>query len=308
MGKRTRRRRREAEVAKAREARAKDTARSATRRQVPEAAPSGTEQEPGGAERPRARTEAASLVDSAKRFARPLAACVGAGLIAGFLVGGIGARIAMRVLAVTSPNDQGALTENQNVIGEVTLGGTASLLIAGTVTGAIGGAGYGALRRFLPRALLLRASAFGLVLFALLGGLVLNTRTAALTLDGREIEVNDFGVVEPAWLAVLLFGALFPLYALVLVPLAERFLPAYPEFGRDLRTIPAYAPLVVLVPFQPLLLGVVIVGFAARAVEQSPRLLERWRRPGVVTAVRLGLAAATALGLSSMAGTIGDIV
>ena len=47
-----------------------------------------------------------------RRFVRSLAIAVSAGTIAGVLVGGLGSRLAMRIMAATSGDDaQGAITE-----------------------------------------------------------------------------------------------------------------------------------------------------------------------------------------------------
>jgi hypothetical protein len=53
---------------------------------------------------------------------------VGAGV--GATVGGIGGRVAMRVLAVTSDDSpRGALTDDEEQVGEITLDGTFGLVI-----------------------------------------------------------------------------------------------------------------------------------------------------------------------------------
>jgi hypothetical protein len=47
-----------------------------------------------------------------------------AGALVGIVVGGLGARLAMRLAAILHPDAVGALTENGNRIGDVTMGGT----------------------------------------------------------------------------------------------------------------------------------------------------------------------------------------
>ena len=60
-----------------------------------------------------------------------------AGLIVGFAVLGIGARLVMRFHALIVPAAAGLTTENGNRIGDITLGGTVGLLIIAGLFGAI---------------------------------------------------------------------------------------------------------------------------------------------------------------------------
>jgi len=60
---------------------------------------------------------------------RYLAGLAVAGPIAGVLAAGAGGRLVMRLLAVTSPEAQGGITEAGETIGEITVGGTAAFLL-----------------------------------------------------------------------------------------------------------------------------------------------------------------------------------
>ncbi len=65
------------------------------------------------------------------------------GAVAGVIVGGIGSRIVMRILAVVNNELSGIPTENGNIVGEITVGGTLGLLIFGGIfAGIIGGLFY----------------------------------------------------------------------------------------------------------------------------------------------------------------------
>ena len=65
------------------------------------------------------------------------------GAVAGVIVGGIGSRIVMRILAVVNNELSGIPTENGNIVGEITVGGTLGLLIFGGIfAGIIGGLSY----------------------------------------------------------------------------------------------------------------------------------------------------------------------
>jgi hypothetical protein len=62
------------------------------------------------------------------------------GVVAGIVVGGLGGRLVMRIAAFLHPDAVGALTENGNRIGDITLGGTLSLVLFGLISCAIAGA------------------------------------------------------------------------------------------------------------------------------------------------------------------------
>jgi len=62
------------------------------------------------------------------------------GAIVGIVVGGLGARVVMRVVAILHPDAVGALTENGNRIGDITMGGTLFLVLFGLISCALAGA------------------------------------------------------------------------------------------------------------------------------------------------------------------------
>ncbi len=61
------------------------------------------------------------------------------GAIIGIVVGGLGARAVMRVVAILHPDAVGALTENGNRIGDITVGGTLFLVLFGLISCALAG-------------------------------------------------------------------------------------------------------------------------------------------------------------------------
>ncbi len=147
------------------------------------------------------------------------------GLIAGLIVGGVGSRVAMRVMAMTSPAAGGLETDFGATVGEITLGGTPFLLIAGSILGMVGGITDLAVGRLLPG----RGSVKGLLFGAVL-----------LALAGRPLVVPDnpdFVILSPAELAVAMFVALPVLYGLVFVPLAERLEPVIAGVHRSVLVI-----------------------------------------------------------------------
>jgi hypothetical protein len=161
-------------------------------------------------------------------------------LISGVLTAWAGGRLVMRILAATSPPEsQGQLTEAQELVGEVTLGGSFGLfffgaLPAGFVTAAI----YLLIHRWLP------AGRLAGPLLGLLGLLVFGA-----TIDPLRADNIDFDIVGPGWLAVVLFSALVILHGALVAAVAARMshllpLPAKP-------TAAAYLPLLAAVVFLP---------------------------------------------------------
>lgn len=157
----------------------------------------------------------ASIARELAPFLEGIGIAVLAGLMAGVLVGGVGGRIVMRISGFLSdPVFIGsARTANDNVVGEVTLGGTFALVFfVGVFGGAFGGLLWAAVGPWFAPLGRWRGLAFGLYLLALVG--------AAVAFDPDNFDFRRFG---PPVLNVVLFAALFPLFGLVAVPLADAF-------------------------------------------------------------------------------------
>jgi hypothetical protein len=130
------------------------------------------------------------------------------GAIAGGLVGGVGGRLAMLLLRLTSPDVvTGMVSDDGFEIGVVSLD-TVQLVLAMAMLGAINGVLYAAVRGALPRRLRLPLWS---VFAAVLGG-------ASIVHD----DGVDFTFVEPAALAIALFVLLPGAAAAVVVLLVER--------------------------------------------------------------------------------------
>ena len=125
----------------------------------------------------------------------------------------------MRLLALADPDAAGTITENGNVVGEITLGGTLALLVfVGIPLGLAAGLIVFVVRRWLPEGQPWRVLAFSAVLLALLGRTVI---------DPHNI---DFRLLSPTGLAIALFGLLFVVAGFWLPPLADRWGPGVPRF------------------------------------------------------------------------------
>lgn len=160
-----------------------------------------------------------------------------AGLGAGFVAGGIGARLAMKAVAlIAGPAARGAITKNGNRVGAFTTE-TVFLLVFGTMLGLFGGLLYVAVRPWLPRAGRARGPAFGALLLATCGVAVI---------EGENFDFHRFGIAP---VNIALFAALFVLFGLLVAPLADRADRAFPALPsrRPIRpgTLAAYAVLAV---------------------------------------------------------------
>jgi hypothetical protein len=144
---------------------------------------------------------------------------VAAGLVAGFLIGGIGGRLAMLILRLTSdPALHGLETDDGFIIGIVSVS-TIFLLMVTTMLGALGGVFYLLVRSWMPATT--RRWWFG-ALAALYGG-------AAIIRPGGI----DFTRLDPLWLAVVLFVAIPGAGGVLTSVLAERYLAPDSRFQRS---------------------------------------------------------------------------
>jgi hypothetical protein len=175
--------------------------------------------------------------------ARTLATGIIAGGAAGVLVGGFGSRLAMRVMAMTTPEAAGRVTDFGARIGEITYGGTLFLFIAGFYLGAIGGMAYLAMRSRLPGRGWRKGLLFGSILLVLSGALLVSSSNP------------DFRILHPAGLAVAMFLALPLLFGLVLPLLVGLVMPRVAAFRHPV--VLGIGVVVVLAP--TLIFGAVLV-------------------------------------------------
>ncbi|MBJ7455270.1 MAG: hypothetical protein JHC74_04345 [Thermoleophilia bacterium] len=133
---------------------------------------------------------------------------IGAGALAGSLIGGIGGRLAMLQLRRESPLAVGLTSDAGFEIGRVTLAGTLGLVVVTGVLGAAFGVLYAIVRLGLPAVARVPAA-------ALVGG----TFGGHSFLDPDGI---DLLVLGPRWLAVAAFVALPALAATVAAAAIER--------------------------------------------------------------------------------------
>ena len=176
-----------------------------------------------------------------------------AGAWAGLLVGGVGGRLAMFVLRVTSPDYvRGVKSDDDFEIGRFSFD-TVFLLGLTTIAGALVGVGFVAIRRALPVGW--RVWSWTLVGATVGGSLILHA-------DGV-----DFNLLEPGWLAVAMFVAIPAAGAALMAIWVERWDRWWLTDRR--RTIATALPTVLLVPLiVPVLVAagaVVLVAVAAQS-------------------------------------------
>jgi hypothetical protein len=133
-----------------------------------------------------------------------------AGVPVGMFVVGIGSRLAMLLLRVTSSEAvRGVESDDGFIIGRFTLGGTYTLLQIGAFVGVLGAALYLLIRHWLLGPTLFRYLTIGLGSGAVGGSFLLHS-------DGV-----DFRVLEPRWLAMALFVAVPALFGVAIGPAVE---------------------------------------------------------------------------------------
>ena len=215
-----------------------------------------------------------------RTYLRTCAIGVSAGAIAGILIGGLGGRLAMRILAATSGDDvQGAITDAEERVGDITVGGTLGFVIfVGIFGGIVGGVVFVALRRWLPQRAWMAGLAIGLLLLFF------------ARLDPLDPESIDLEILTPDLLAVALFLTLFPLYGMTMASLVSRFERSYPRLSRRPRAIAAYLPLAPTLLVPPVALALV-AGAIVDVFAKAPAFARVWRDRGVDLAGRAVLVA-----------------
>lgn len=171
--------------------------------------------------------------------ARRLAAITAAGALLGVLVGGVGGRLAMMLLAALNPRMAGMTSDDGFTIGQFTLAGSLNLLLVGGLLGALGACIYAALRGLLIGPRWFQVLSVGLGPAVVVGEQLVHTGGV------------DFALLREPAVGIALFVLIPGVYAALLTVLAERWLSPDSFFAR--ATLPlALLPLLALVPVAPL--------------------------------------------------------
>jgi hypothetical protein len=175
------------------------------------------------------------------------------GFLVGAIVGGVGGRVAMRILAITSDDRlKGMLTDDEAKVNQFTFGGTMFLVIFLGFGGIVLAFLYLAARRSMPAHLGARATIFAVLFWGIQGSGVF------------EPEGFDFRRLSPRWLAVAMFTAIFLGVGALVARGVERAVDDWP------RAVPALLPLLLLLVIFPI--GVVAIVATALA-----SAVDRWR-------------------------------
>jgi hypothetical protein len=225
----------------------------------------------------------------ARAHLRAVLACTTAGALVGLLVGGVGGRLAMLVLRLTSSDAlRGMLTDDEFEIGAITAA-TFFLLGLAAAVGGVAGAIYGAARPFLPVRRVAVAAAVG----GLVGG-------AAIIRPGGV----DFGLLDPLVLAVAMFVAIPAAGGAGIAALGERWV-ASGWWGRDrLRTALTFVPAIPMVVLAPMALPVAVL--TALGVLARRRGLDRDVRVRVAAAAVVTVVCA--LAAVALVGDVAEII
>lgn len=213
-----------------------------------------------------------------------IGACLG-----GLLTIGAGGRLMMRVLAATSSDDvQGLRTEADEIVGDVSVGGSVFLIVVvGIGAAVVGLAFFSMLRRWLPD----RSLAAGLVGVAIGAGLLV--RPAGLLSSAN----SDFTLLAPVALAVALCLTTLVLFGATFGVLVDHLAPRWPRPGWSPQGVVSVLPFAVLLPAPPLFVAAVIGVLAGTVASRlrSAAARDHSVRPDVKGA-RLGRILVMALG------------
>ena len=143
------------------------------------------------------------------------------GAVNGFLIGGVGGRVAMRILVLTSSDAVRGITSDDGFeIGRFSAE-TIILLFLTTILGGIAGAGFGFLRLFVAGRTWLVALGFAVTCSSVGGAMLVQTHGI------------DFRFLGPLWLGVGLFVAIPGIWGAAMV-LASQRLTANPTLLKRL--------------------------------------------------------------------------
>ncbi|MGB5757944.1 MAG: hypothetical protein WBM50_13590 [Acidimicrobiales bacterium] len=219
-----------------------------------------------------------------------------AGVTVGVLVVGVGSRLAMLLLRLTSPESVvGATSDDGFTIGRFTLGGTYNLLLLGASVGIIGAAAYRAVAPWLLGPAWFRRLTTAVASGAVVGSMLVHS-------DGV-----DFRLLKPLWLAIGLFVALPALFAVAIGLGVDRVASAdsWTKVGRRRWALPlvliAGFPLVlfIAVPALLVLAAWVPVRQSLTSIETVPLMMRV-----IIRSVWLAIAVA---GLVALVRDVGEL-
>jgi hypothetical protein len=230
------------------------------------------------------------MTSTRDRFIEGMRVLIVGGIPAGVILVGVGGRVAMFILRLTSPDYvRGVTSDDGFVIGQVTLFGTYNLLGLGAVVGFIGAAVYRMVAPWLIGPSWFRRLTTGLAAAAVGGSMLIHA-------DGV-----DFTLLKPTWLAIGLFIVLPGLFGTLIGPAVDAVSrpDSWTTRGRRRWLLPIVC--VGFVPFAiPVILFAVVV-FAVWVMVSDAEPVQRVRRaPMYALAVRSAWLLIAVLGLVAL--------
>ena len=190
-----------------------------------------------------------------------------AGIPVGVLIAGVGGRLAMLLLRVTSPKSVVGVTSDDGfTIGKVTVGGTYGLLMLGAIVGIIGAGAYQMVAPWLIGPLWFRRITTALASAAVVGSMLVHA-------DGI-----DFTLLKPTWLAIGLFVFLPGLFGALIGPAVDAVSSSESWTLRGRRRW--LLPLIAVVSFPLTVLLLVFAGAIAAiwVFGRDPAVIQRWNQ------------------------------
>lgn len=226
---------------------------------------------------------------------RRLAAITAAGAVSGLLVGGIGGRLAMLLIARLNPQATGRISDDGFRMGQFTPSGSLNLLLVGVLLGVLAALFYAALRGLMIGPQWFRLLSISLGPAVVVGSLLVHQTGV------------DFTLLQPAALSIALFVAVPGLAVLLLSLLAERWLAddAWPTRA------PAWAVFPVLLLHAPILIAVAILAVAwavRRSLRRYPGVAAALEHPALPWVARAGLTAIFLAALVSLGQDVAALV
>jgi len=218
--------------------------------------------------------------------ARRLAAVTAAAGLLGLLVGGVGGRLAMLLLAQLNPEVAGMQSDDGFTIGQFTAA-TFNLLFVATLIGIVGGGIY-----FVLRGLMIGSRWFQILSISVGPAVVVGSQLV-------HTDGVDFTLLDPPLLAIALFVLIPGIYAALLTVLAERWLRE-DGFFATAPTRVAVLPLLLWAPIAPALILLALGLVAYEAVRRTDRGAAVLARPAWRSLARAGLTVVFAVSLVAL--------
>jgi hypothetical protein len=234
-----------------------------------------------------------SVQDDALMVARWATLGAAAGGLGGFIVGGIGGRIAMFVLRLTSPDYiRGAESDDGFEMGRFDISSTGQLLLVTTILGILGGLIVVAGRPFFPR----KYAPFG---WALAAGAIVG---ATIVHD----DGVDFTLIEPVGLAVAMFIGIPAIGAYTIAEFVYRAEPWWWKDRKRTLALGAFG-LPIFIGF-PIAIAATLISAAWLAALRIPGVHDLGRARSIRVLALAVFAVLTGMGLFALANDLSNVL